>query len=163
MFLWLNIWISTIYNNHKTIKTIISISYIKLHQKMEFCRRMKIRFWQKISKNLRNFPGFWVRKRAENAEKCEKNNFSSRVKYWYSIQYKKSKKNLKKYVAWYVCNEKKLFLQPQTTTIRDGMREGVVNRGMFIERMKECSKYSRRGIWDSQAMRPGQTKKEKRH
>ena len=125
MFLWLNIWISTIYNNHKTIKTIISISYIKLHQKMEFCRRMKIRFWQKISKNLRNFPGFWVRKRAENAEKCEKNNFSSRVKYWYSIQYKKSKKNLKKYVAWYVCNEKKLFLQPQTTTIRDDMREGL--------------------------------------
>jgi hypothetical protein len=23
---------------------------------------------------------------------------------------------------------------------------GVVNRGMFIERMEECSKYSRRGI-----------------
>ena len=50
---------------------------------------------------------------------------------------------LKKCVVWYVCNKKKLFLQPQTTTIRDDMKRGVVNREMFIERMKECSKYSR--------------------
>jgi hypothetical protein len=57
-----------------------------------------------------------------------------------------SKKNSKKYAAWCAHKEKKLFLQPQTTTTREDMREGVVNRGMFIERMKECSKYSRMGI-----------------
>jgi hypothetical protein len=59
---------------------------------------------------------------------------------------RKCKKNKKKCAGVDVCNGKILFLQSQTTTIRDGMREGVVNRGMFIERMKECSKYSRRGI-----------------
>ena len=36
-----------------------------------------------------------------------------------------------------------LFLQSQTTTIWDGRERGVVNRELFIERMKECSKYSR--------------------
>ena len=41
------------------------------------------------------------------------------------------------------CNGKILFLQSQTTTTRDDMKGGVVNRGMFIERMEECSKYSR--------------------
>jgi len=68
---------------------------------------------------------------------------------------RKSKKKFARVLEWI---QKNLFLQSQTTTIRDGTREGVVNRGMFIERMKECSKYSRRGIWDSQAMRSGQTK-----
>ena len=34
-------------------------------------------------------------------------------------------------------------MQSQTTTIWDGRERGVVNRELFIERMKECSKYSR--------------------
>ena len=39
--------------------------------------------------------------------------------------------------------KKNLFLHSQTTTTWGERNEGVVNRGMFIERMKECSKYSR--------------------
>ena len=51
-------------------------------------------------------------------------------------------KNKKKCVECDACNGKILFLQSQTTTIWDGRKRGVVNSGMFIERMKECSKYS---------------------
>ena len=99
---------------------------------------------------------FWGKK---SVKKSEKRNFISLVINILQRKCRKSKKKFARVLEWI---QKNLFLQSQTTTIRDGTREGVVNRGMFIERMEECSKYSRRGIWDSQAMRPGQTKN-KRH
>ena len=52
----------------------------------------------------------------------------------------------KKFAGCAVCNRKILFLQSQNDNDMGGTREGVVNRGMFIERMEGCSKYSRRGI-----------------
>ena len=75
----------------------------------------------------------------------------------YSEITKKCKKNKKKWARVLRGIQKILFLQSQTTTIWDERKRGVVNREMFIERMKECSKYSRRGIWDSQAKKSGQT------
>ena len=56
---------------------------------------------------------------------------------------KKCKKNEKKCPRVLYGIQKKLFLHSQTTTTWGEQKERVVNRGMFIERMKECSKYSR--------------------
>ena len=61
----------------------------------------------------------------------------------YSEIAKKCKKNKKKFARVLFGIQKKLFLHSQTTTTWGERSEGVVNRGMFIERMKECSKYSR--------------------
>ena len=55
---------------------------------------------------------------------------------------KKCKKNKKKWARVLRGIQKKLFLHSQTTTTWGERKRGVVNREMFIERMKECSKYS---------------------
>ena len=41
-----------------------------------------------------------------------------------------------------MCYKNTIFAIPNDDDMR-GTERGVVNRGMFIERMKECSKYSR--------------------
>ena len=100
--------------------------------------------------------------RAKNGQKrvsgrCPKEGKCIFILLIYSEIAKKCKKNKKKFARVLFGIQKKLFLHSQTTTTWGERKRGVVNRGMFIERMKECSKYSRRGIWDSQAMKSGQT------
>ena len=104
-------------------------------------------------------PGWWKmpKKRFFRQKKCQK---TGKMQFYFiGNQYvtKKIQKKKKKFARVLEWIQKNLFLQSQTTTVERGWKEGVVNREMFIERMEECSKYSRRGIWDSQAMRPGQT------
>ena len=54
----------------------------------------------------------------------------------------KYRKSLKKCVGCMVCVGKILFLQSPIGNGDRASEMGVVNRGLFIERMKECSKYS---------------------
>ena len=44
-----------------------------------------------------------------------------------------------------MCEKNSIFAIPNDDDMRRTKR-GVVNRGLFIERMEECSKYSSKGI-----------------
>ena len=88
------------------------------------------------------------------AIKQEKYNF---ILLWYSELQRKWRKSLKKCAGCAVCVRKILFLQSQTTTTWGERKEGLSTGDCSLKRMEECSKYSSKGIWDSQAMKSGQT------
>ncbi len=132
--------------------------------KRHFSERSKIRFLRQNAKNLRNLSDTYPQKMPKTPKKITKKGFyvnkNAILFHWYTNSYKEKAEKVKKSAKrWMYVMEKFYFCNPKRQRYGTARERGVVNRGMFIERMEECSKYSRRGIWDSQAMRPGQTKK----
>jgi len=70
---------------------------------------------------------------------------------------KKMQKSEKKWDECDVCNGKILFLQSQTTTIWGARKEGLSTGECSLKEWRNVANTQEIGIWDSQAMRPGQT------
>ena len=139
-----------IYNNirtHNTYKTHIINKLHKITQNNRQIVRSECSIFAEILRKSAKFYRRGSLERAKNGPKTGSREGQKQEKcifilLIYSKITKKCKKNKKKWARVLRGIQKKLFLHSQTTTTWGERKRGVVNREMFIERMKECSKYS---------------------
>ena len=118
----------------------------KLHKKPCFPMGSKFDFYDRIPKICEIFPLHHPRqgrKRGKNG--LFRGVFSIKMHFYFTdtqqVEEKMRKKLKKVRRVCCMCGKNSIFAIPNDDDMR-GTERGVVNRGMFIERMKECSKYS---------------------
>ena len=108
---------------------------------------LKFDFCAHNPKICENLPPNHAEKGSKRAKKsCFQGLKRAKMQFYfteYQAVARKMQKKFKKVGSmWWVCYKNTIFAIPNDDDMR-GTERGVVNRGMFIERMKECSKYSR--------------------